>query len=112
TGLKSMSVGNEDVSYSELKHIKLRYFDPDNLKAAIRKVVNNLLQIRMPELWSGCTTSVASDSTHFKSADQNLMSRWHPRYHSKGVMVYWHVDTNSICIYSQLGVLCRKGHIF
>lgn len=102
TGLKSMSVGNEDVSYSELKHIKLRYFDPDNLKAAIRKVVNNLLQIRMPELWSGCTTSVASDSTHFKSADQNLMSRWHPRYHSKGVMVYWHVDTNSICIYSQL----------
>ena len=30
------------------------------------------------------------------------MSRWHPRYHSRGVMIYWHVETNSICIYSQL----------
>jgi TnpA family transposase len=64
--------------------------------------VNSLLEIRLSEVWSSCTTAVASDSTHFKSADQNLMSRWHPRYHSKGVMVYWHVDTNSICIYSQL----------
>lgn len=30
------------------------------------------------------------------------MSRYHPRYHGSGVMVYWHVDRNSICIYSQL----------
>ncbi len=102
TGLKSMSNSNEDVTYQDLKHIKLRYFDPDNLRAGIRKIVNSLLEIRLSEVWSGCTTAVASDSTHFKSADQNLMSRWHPRYHSKGVMVYWHVDTNSICIYSQL----------
>ena len=102
TGLKSVSSGNEDVTYQELKHIKLRYFDPDNFRNAIRKIVNNLLAMQLPEIWSNCTTSLASDSTHFKSSDQNLMSRWHPRYHSKGVMVYWHVDTNSICIYSQL----------
>lgn len=102
TGLKSMSVSNDDITYHDLKHTKLRYFDPDNLRNSIRKIVNNLLQIQLPEVWSNCTTAVASDSTHFKSEDQNLMSRWHPRYHSKGVMVYWHVDTNSVCIYSQL----------
>lgn len=102
TGLKSMSIGNEDVTYQELKHIKLRYFDTDNFRNGIRKVINNLLNMRMPEIWSNCTTAVASDSTHFKVADQNLMSRWHPRYHSKGVMVYWHVSTNAVCIYSQL----------
>ena len=102
TGLKSMSTGNDDVTYKDLLHIKLRYFDPDNLRAGIRKIVNSLLEIQSPEIWSNCTTSVASDSTHFKSSDQNLMSRWHPRYHSTGVLVYWHVDHNSVCIYSQL----------
>ncbi|AIL13645.1 hypothetical protein IM40_09370 (plasmid) [Candidatus Paracaedimonas acanthamoebae] len=102
TGLKSMSSGNGNVTYQELLHIKLRYLDPDNLKNAIRMVVNQLLQVRMPEIWESCTTAVASDSTHFKASDQNLMSQWHPRYHKTGVMIYWHVDTNSICIYSQL----------
>ena len=100
--LKSMSTGNDDVTYKDLLHTKLRYFDPDNLRAGIRKIVNSLLKIQSPEIWSNCTTSVASDSTHFKSSDQNLMSRWHPRYHSTGVLVYWHVDHNSVCIYSQL----------
>jgi len=102
TGLKSMSAGNDDVTYQDLQHIKLRYFDPDNFKEAIRKMVNYLLKVQMPEIWQHCTTSVASDSKHFKASDQNLMSYWHPRYHSKGVMVYWHVDRNSVCIYSQL----------
>lgn len=102
TGLKSMSSGNGSVTYQDLQHVKLRYLDPENLKNAIRMVVNQLLKIRMPELWKSCTTAVASDSTHFKASDQNLMSQWHPRYHRTGVMIYWHVDTNSICIYSQL----------
>lgn len=102
TGLKSVSAGNEDLTYQDLKHVKLRYFDPDNLREAIRLVINQLLKIRSPEIWDYCTTAVASDSSHFTASDQNLMSQWHPRYHSKGVMIYWHVDTKSVCIYSQL----------
>lgn len=102
TGLKSMSAGNEDVMYQDLQHIKLRYFDPDNLRMAIRSVINQLFKIRMPEIWKQCTTAVASDSTHVKATDQNLMSQFHPRYRSSGVMIYWHVDTKSVCIYSQL----------
>ena len=102
TGLKSMSIGNADVSYQDLKTIKLRYFDPDNFRQAIRKIINQLMEIRLSDIWMGYTTSVASDSKHFKASDQNLMSQWHPRYHKRGVMVYWHVDTNAVCIYSQL----------
>ena len=97
-----MSSGNGNATYQDLLHVKLRYLDPDNLKNAIRMVVNQLLQVRMSEIWESCTTAVASDSSHFKASDQNLMSQWHPRYHRTGVMIYWHVDTNSICIYSQL----------
>lgn len=100
TGLKSMS--NGEISYQDLQYIKLRYFDQENLQEAIRKIVNSLLKIRFTSLWGDNTTSVASDSKHFKASDQNLMSSWHPRYHSKGVMIYWHVDTSSVCIYSQM----------
>lgn len=99
-GLKSMSGG--DVSYQDLQYIKLRYLESDNIQNAIRKTVNSLLQVRFESLWGNHTTSVASDSKHFQASNQNLMSSWHPRYHSNGVMIYWHVDTASVCIYSQL----------
>lgn len=32
----------------------------------------------------------------------NLMTEWQIRYGGRGVMIYWHVDNNSACIYSQL----------
>ena len=102
TGLKSVSIGNEDANYNDLLYIKRRYFDPDNIRNAIRATVNGLFNIRSSELWKACTTAIASDSSHFQATDQNLISSYHARYHKKGVMIYWHVDTNSVCIYSQL----------
>ena len=51
TGLKSVSAGNDDVTYQDLKHVKLRYLDADNLRDAIRMVINQLLEIRAPEIW-------------------------------------------------------------
>jgi len=30
------------------------------------------------------------------------MTEWHVRYGGRGVMIYWHVDRKSVCIYSQL----------
>ena len=30
------------------------------------------------------------------------MTEWRSRYKGYGVMVYWHVETNAVCIYSQL----------
>lgn len=102
TGLKSLVSGTEDLTYREVLHTKARYLSTDNLRNAIRMVVNQLLHIRLPALWGSYTTSVASDSTFFEASDQNLMSQWHPRYRGKGVMVYWHVEKKSLCIYSQL----------
>jgi TnpA family transposase len=102
TGLKSVSIGNEDANYNDLLYVKRRYFDPDNIRNAIRTTVNGLFKIRSSDLWKECTTAIASDSSHFQATDQNLISSYHARYHKKGVMIYWHVDTNSVCIYSQL----------
>ena len=30
------------------------------------------------------------------------MTEWHARYKGRGVMIYWHVETNAVCIHSQL----------
>lgn len=30
------------------------------------------------------------------------MTEWHVRYGGRGVMIYWHVEAQSLCIYSQL----------
>jgi TnpA family transposase len=43
-----------------------------------------------------------SDSKHFGAWDQNLTTQWHVRYGGRGVMIYWHVERNSLCIHSQL----------
>ena len=30
------------------------------------------------------------------------MTEWRSRYKGYGILVYWHVETNAVCIYSQL----------
>ena len=58
--------------------------------------------VRLPQIWGEGTTACASDSRHFRAWDQNLMTEWHARYGQPGIMVYWHVERKSACIYSQL----------
>jgi len=102
TGLKRISIANDDTTYSDLRYVKKRYITATNIRNAIRVLVNNVLQVRNPDVWGEATTTVACDSTHLFAWDQNLMSEWHFRYKKKGVMIYWHVDKKSLCIYSQL----------
>tara|TARA_R110002050_G_scaffold64779_5_gene140807 strand:+ start:18428 stop:21322 length:2895 start_codon:yes stop_codon:yes gene_type:complete len=100
-GLNRLASGNQ-VSYKELRHVKNAYIHKDSLRRAIREVANGTFSVKDAKLWGEATTSCASDSKKFGSWDQNLMTEWHIRYGGKGVMIYWHVDTRSTCIYSQL----------
>jgi len=71
-----------------------------NYELAVLKALRDGL--RCKEIWGEGTTTCASDSKKFGAWDQNLMTEWHIRYGGRGVMIYWHVDKNSTCIYSQL----------
>ena len=102
TGLMRIGGANNDANYDDLKYTKSRYLHTANVKAAIVKVVNEIIAVRDPHVWGEATTGVACDSTQVSSWDQNLMTEWHPRYHGHGVMVYWHVDRNSTVIHSLL----------
>jgi TnpA family transposase len=101
-GLKRISAANADSNYSDLRYIKRKFMNAANVRAAIVQIVNEILAIRDPLIWGIATTGCACDSTQVSSWDQNLMTEWHTRYHGRGVMIYWHVDTRSTCIYSQL----------
>jgi len=100
TGIKSMESLPED-DYKELLYIRRRFISNEGLRQAIAQVVNATLAVRMPGIWGEATTACASDSKQFGAWDQNLLTEWHLRYGGRGVMVYWHVEKNSTCIYSQ-----------
>ncbi|MDP8962643.1 MAG: Tn3 family transposase, partial [Cyanobacteriota bacterium] len=102
TGLKRISTGGTGENYPDLLYIKRRYIHKQNLRNAIAQVVNAIFQMRAPHIWGEGTTACASDSKKFGSWDQNLMTEWHIRYGGRGVMIYWHVEKKSACIYSQL----------
>ena len=102
TGLKRVSASDRAVTYNELLHVRRRFIHKDGLRQAIGRVANAIFGVRQPEIWGEGTTACASDSKKFGAWDQNLMTEWHIRYGGRGVMIYWHVEKKSACIYSQL----------
>ena len=101
-GLKRVVAGDPSLHYHDLLYTRRRYLHKDALRDAIGRVANATFAIRRPEIWGEGTTSCASDAKKFGAWDQNLMTEWHIRYGGRGVMIYWHVEKKSVCIYSQL----------
>jgi TnpA family transposase len=102
TGLKRVLAGAPELSYPDLLYISRRYIHTTTLREAIARVANATFAIRRPDIWGEGTTACASDAKKFGAWDQNLMTEWHIRYGGRGVMIYWHVEKKSVCIYSQL----------
>lgn len=101
-GLKRICAGIDGNQETDLRYVKKHYIHREHLRNAIAQVVNATLSVRQTAIWGEGTTSCASDSKKFGSWDQNLMTEWHIRYGGRGVMIYWHVEKKSACIYSQL----------
>ena len=102
TGLKRIAAGEHAERYHDLIYVRRRFVNKEHLREAITHVVNAIFRIRLAAIWGEGTTACASDSKKFGAWDQNLMTEYHARLHGRGVMIYWHVEKNSACIYSQL----------
>jgi len=101
-GFQRMAGFQSGTTAKDLAYIRRRYITVDALRRAIAVVANGTLHARNPAIWGDGTTACASDSKHFGAWDQNLTTQWHMRYGGRGVMIYWHVERNSLCIHSQL----------
>ena len=102
TGLKRILSKELGITYDELLYTKRRYIHAEPLRAAIAEVSNAIFAIRQPHIWGEGSTACAGDSKKFGAWDQNLMTEWSIRHHGRGVMIYWHTDTNANCVHSQL----------
>jgi TnpA family transposase len=101
-GFQRMAGLQSGATAKDLAYVRRRYISIDALRQAIAIVTNGTLRARNPAIWGDGTTACASDSKHFGAWDQNLTTQWHMRYGGRGVMIYWHVEQNSLCIHSQL----------
>ena len=101
-GLKRVCTTTTGENEQDLFYIKRKFINRENLRSAISHIANNIIDTRLETIWGSGTTSCASDSKKFGSWDQNLLTEWHIRYRGRGVMIYWHVDKKSLCVYSQL----------
>jgi TnpA family transposase len=102
TGLQRMAGLDSGTTARDLAYARRRYINVDAMRRAIATVADGTLHARNPAIWGSGTTACASDSKHHGAWDQNLTTQWHVRYGGRGIMIYWHVERNSLCIHSQL----------
>lgn len=102
TGLKRIAGATDVATYRQLLHAKKRYIDSDAIREANQIISNAILSVRDPKIWGANGTACAADSQHFKVWDNNPLSEYHVRYKGWGIMIYWHVENKSMCMYSQM----------
>ena len=103
TGLKRVGAGDPDGStHQDLRYVRRKYVTREYLRSAIAHLANAVFRVRRSEIWGEGTTACASDSKKFGAWDQNLLTEWSIRHRGRGVMIYWHVERKSVCVYSQL----------
>jgi hypothetical protein len=101
-GIRQMvATGEHEEDEGALRRVRASHITRENLRRAIVKVVNETFAVRDARWWGRATTT-ASDSKRFGSWDSNLMTEFHARYGSNGIMIYWHVEKGRVCVYSQL----------
>lgn len=102
TGIRSVAAGGgHGYSEDEIRYVRRRYLTRDTAAAVAIGIANATFAARQQAVWGEGSTAVASDSTHFRSYDQNIFTEWHSRYGGRGILIYWHVDRGSMVVHSQ-----------
>ncbi len=102
TGLKQIhAASSPSCSYDDLLYFRKRFVNVSVIREAVVALTTRILEIRNQRIW-GKASICASDGKYLSAWDQNLVSEFNPHYNRRGVMAYWHVERNSLCIYSQL----------
>jgi TnpA family transposase len=101
TGIRSVIGAGSAHREEEIRYIRRRYLTPEVAQRIAVEIANATFAARDTGVWGASSTAVASDSTHFRSWDQNLFTEWHSRYGGRGILVYWHVDRGSVVVHCQ-----------
>lgn len=109
-GLRAIAAGEHGHTEDDLRYVRRRYLSVEGARGFAAAIANATFAARGELIWAAGTGAVASDSTHFGAFDQNLFTQYHVRYGGRGVLIYWHVDTKSVAIHSQL-ITCTASEV-
>jgi hypothetical protein len=101
TGVRSVISAAHGHTEEDVRYARRRYLTPEAARTVAVAIADATFAARDRGLWGEGSTAVASDSTHFRSWDQNLFTEWHSRYGGRGILVYWHVERGSVVVHSQ-----------
>ncbi len=102
TGIRAVAAGGgHGHTEDEIRYARRRYLTRDTAQAVAIGIANATFTARQQSVWGEGSTAVASDSTHFRSYDQNIFTEWHSRYGGRGILIYWHVERGSMVVHSQ-----------
>ena len=110
TGISAVAAGEHGHTEADLRYTARRHFTIDGARAVPIQLANATFAARQAHIWGQSTTTVASDSTHFRAYDQNLFTEWHSRYGGRGVLIYWHIEKKSMAVHSQL-ISCAASEV-
>ncbi|MGH3234845.1 MAG: Tn3 family transposase [Streptosporangiaceae bacterium] len=99
-GIRSVISAAHGHSEEDVRYARRRYLTPEVARTVAIAIADATFAARDRGLWGEGSTAVASDSTHFRSWDQNLFSS-HSRYGGRGILVYWHIERGSVVVHSQ-----------
>jgi TnpA family transposase len=102
TGIHAVAPPDGAHTEEDVRYVRRRYLTLPVAQAIAIAIANATFAARDEGVWGTPSTSVASDSTHFRAWDQNLFTEWHARYGGRGILVYWHVEEKHVVVHSQV----------
>jgi TnpA family transposase len=102
TGIRAVIPAGGAHNEEDVRYVRRRYLTAPVAQALAVGIANATFAARDQGLWGNASTAVASDSTHFRTWDQNLFTEWHARYGGGGILVYWHVEEKYVVVHSQV----------
>ena len=110
TGIRAVAAGGHGHSEDDLRYVRRRYLTVEAARSIAVQIADATFAARDQGLWGAGSTAVASDSTHVRALDQNILTEWHSRYRGRGVLIYWHVEKRSMAVHSQL-ISCSASEV-
>jgi TnpA family transposase len=110
TGIRAVASGTHGHAEDEIRYARRRYLTVQAARSIAIQIADATFAARRQSLWGAGSTAVASDSTHVRAFDQNILTEWHSRYHGRGVLIYWHVERKSMAVHSQL-IACSASEV-
>src|SRR6266851_2942640 len=80
TGIRAVIPAGGAHSEEDVRYVRRRYLTAPVAQALAVGIANATFAARDQGLWGNASTAAASDSTHYRTWDQNLFTEWHARY--------------------------------